>query len=334
MKKVLVTGATGLLGRVIVLQLLKQGVEVCAAKRTSSDLKDVQHSFQFYTENPNEWFKKIEWVDLDFKDSFSIQNALKDVSEVYHCAAKVSMNPKDRTEIYQTNLEGTKRLLYECDHIEKFCFISSVSTLDTFNADGQYDEECDFKHTLKHPAYATSKHFAEMEVWRAYSEGLKTVIVLPAMILGSGQWNGSTGVIFKTFRKNRFAFSGSVNFVDVRDVARMSIELMDKNIFGQRFIAVSGQESYFNFAKKVRTKLGLSIPKIIPKSLLNFGRVFNVFGFLIPALKMVNKENIEAVTSHHVLSNKKIKEVLNFEFIPLAESIDFHLENYVRDLKK
>ena len=59
-------------------------------KRKSSNLQEVRKSFQFYTETPNEYFDSIEWIEVDFEDIHSLQNALNGVEEVYHCAAKVS----------------------------------------------------------------------------------------------------------------------------------------------------------------------------------------------------------------------------------------------------
>jgi uncharacterized protein YbjT (DUF2867 family) len=70
---ILVTGATGILGRVIVLELLKRGKTVRATKRKSSNLQEVRKSFQFYTETPNEYFDSIEWIEVDFEDIHSLQ---------------------------------------------------------------------------------------------------------------------------------------------------------------------------------------------------------------------------------------------------------------------
>ncbi len=85
---VFVTGATGILGRIIVLELLKRGKEVRASKRPGSNLNEVRHSYRFYTDNPDDFFNKIEWVDVNFNDPDSLQAALKGIEEVYHCAAK------------------------------------------------------------------------------------------------------------------------------------------------------------------------------------------------------------------------------------------------------
>ena len=331
----LVTGATGILGRVIVLELLKRGKTVRATKRKTSNLEEVRNSFKFYTENPDEFFNKIEWVDIDFDDIDSLKIAVNGVEEVYHCAAKVSFHPDARKKMYHTNIDGTKNLLYACENssVKKFCFVSSIAVLDGFNEKGMMDEDSDFNSKLEHSAYAESKHFSEMEVWRASAEGLNVVIVNPGMIIGSGNWNESSGLIYENFTKG-FTFLGGTSYVDVRDVAKISVELMEKNIFGERFILISENKRYSEMTNFVRNKLGKSTPKILSKSVLNFAKILNFcFGWFIPSLKMANKANIESVTNLNPISNQKIRERLDYEFIPVEESLDFHLKNYRQDKK-
>ena len=332
---VLVTGATGILGRVIVLELLKRGKIVRAAKRRSSNLEEVRHSFQFYTENPDDYFNKIEWMNVDFEDIHSLQTAMIGIDEVYHCAATVSFHPADQRRMYHTNIEGTRNLLYACEgsQMKKFCFVSSIAVLDGVNEKDETDENSDYNQKLDHSAYAVSKHFSEMEVWRAAAEGLNTVIVNPGIIIGSGNWTQSSGMLFANLAKP-YTFSGGASYVDVRDVAKASIELMDNNIFNERFILISENKRYAEVASYVRQKMGLSSPKIIPSAVLTVGRVLNfVFGWLFSPLRMVDKVNTESVTSMSNVSNDKIVKTLGFKFIPVNESIDFHLENYRTDKK-
>ena len=331
---IFVTGATGILGRVIVLELLKRGKNVRAAKRKSSNLEEVKNSFKFYTENPDEFFNKIEWIDVDFNDSENIKNALNGVEEIYHTAAKVSFHPNFKREMYHTNIEGTKQLLYACENssVKKFCFISSIAVLDGLNENNEMDEDSNYNPKIDHSSYAVSKHFSEMDVWRASAEGLNTVIVNPGMIIGSGNWNNSSGKLFSTFEKNKYTFSGGSAYVDVRDVAKISVDLMEKNVFGERFITISENVKYADFGKMVRKKSGLKNLKILPKYLLKTGLFLNkILGWLIPPLKMISRNNVESITSFNRISNEKIKKELNFEFIPIQESIDFHYKNYKED---
>ncbi len=75
-----------------------------------------------------------------------------------------------------------------------------------------------------------------MEAWRAAAEGLNETIINPGIIIGSGNWNSSSGELFGSFEKYPFAMRGTAAYVDVRDVATIAVELMDKNIFDQKFI--------------------------------------------------------------------------------------------------
>src|SRR5690606_38092011 len=173
-----------------------------------------------------------------------------------------------------------------------------------------------------------------MEVWRASAEGLNTVIVNPGIIIGSGNWHESSGQIFKNFSRG-FTFAGGTSYIDVRDVAKVSIELMEKQIFGERFVLASENRRFVELATMVRKKLGKPAPRIIPKGLITFGRILNFFlGWLLRPLKMINRVNTETINSFQKISNRKITEKLDFKFIPIEESIDFHLTNYLSELKK
>lgn len=334
---ILVTGATGILGRVIVLELLKRGQTVRATKRPGSDLAKVQKSFRFYTAEPDHYFDQILWQDVDFDDDDSLALALQGVTEVYHCAAKVSFHPDDRRAMYDTNIRGTRNLLYACENssVSKFCFISSTAVLDGVDEHGNVTEDSSYNPKVDHSPYARSKHFSEMEVWRASAEGLNTVILNPGVIIGSGNWQASSGTLFDALRRFPFAMSGSTAYVDVRDVASVAVRLMDENVFGERFITVSGTELLLDVANFVRARLGLRPARLMPKAMLRVGYVLNVlFGWLFPQLRMMNKVNLETVTSRHSVSNQKIREQLDFDFIPVFESLEFHLKNYISDHPK
>ena len=334
---VLVTGATGILGRVLVLELLKQGKSVRATKREMSNLQEVKKSWDFYTSQADEYFKKIEWVEVDFEDLDSLRIALEGIEEVYHCSAKVSFYPKDEAEMFKTNIEGTKNLLYIAEEksVKKFLFVSSIAVFDKINEKGKIDEESGFDGKKQNSAYALSKYLSEMEVWRAYAEGMNTIIINPGVIIGSGNWGKSSGDLFPSFEKSPFSFSGGTAYVDVRDVAKIAVILMEKEKFGERYIIISENKKYKEVADKIRQFLGKNESVILPKFWLNLGYGLNLaLGWLFPYLRIISKENIKMLTEFTPISNKKIIKELNFQFISVKDSLDFHLKNYKNTFSK
>jgi len=315
----------------IPLPLVVPDPEHLTSKEIEKLVEEVKKSWFFYTADAEWLFEQIEWVDVDLWDLDLLRAALDGVEEVYHASAKVSFHPKDAQEMLRTNVEGTKNMLYiaEEKQVKKFLFVSSIAVLDEVNENGMIDENSQFNPKEEHSGYAQSKYLAEMEVWRSSAEGMNTIIINPGVIIGTGNWGNSSGELFTTFEKNPFTFSGGTVYVDVRDVTKIAVELMDKNKFGERYIILSENRKYQDLSDIVRLKLGKSKTKILPKSVLNFAYWLNVLlGWLIPSLKRVTKSNIEAVTSFTPISNEKIKRELNYNFIPINESIDFHLENY------
>ena len=112
-------------------------------------------------------------------------------------------------------------------------------------------------------------------------------------------------------------------------MANISVELMEKNVFGERFILISENKKYLEVANFIKQKLGKPASKLISNYLLKVGVFPNaIFGWLISPLRMVNAMNVKSVTEFNKISNKKITERLNWKFISVEESLTFHFKNY------
>ena len=140
---ILVTGGTGLVGSHLLFDLISSGKQVRVLKRNSSDFKLVQKIFSYYSDTPEMLAAKIEWVDGDLLDFASIEDSLDGISEIYHAGAAVSFYPADHKEMLKVNINGTTNLvnLALANKIDKFCYVSSVSTLGRAHSKGLTDEE-------------------------------------------------------------------------------------------------------------------------------------------------------------------------------------------------
>lgn len=325
----LVTGATGLVGSHVLLKLLQLGKTVVASKRADSDLGEVERVFSYYTSDYKELFKKIIWRDVDFSDVLGLDELLKDIKVVYHCAALVSLNSANRNQILKINCEGTANLVNACLHnkTEGFCYVSSITVLQNPDVSGDKDETVFWKNHPNQSAYSLSKHIAEQEVWRGIEEGLNAFIVNPGVIVGPGNWNRGTGKLFSTSYKGvKFYTEGINGFVGVTDVANIMIELMDKKIFGERFILVENNYSFKSILQSIHTELGKTPPAInAGRFFLNFGRVFR---FLLPDDLKINSSMIETLLGKTTYSNRKITGALNYKFVPIEEHIRFAASVY------
>ena len=109
---ILVTGGTGLVGCHLLYFLTKNNNKIKALHRKNSQLDIIKKVFSYHSENYEELFEKINWIEGDINDLVSLSNAFKDITEVYHCAAFISFDSKDFKSLEKINVEGTVRLLY------------------------------------------------------------------------------------------------------------------------------------------------------------------------------------------------------------------------------
>ena len=224
--KVLLTGATGLVGSHIVRHLLSlSNYEILATKRNSSKtdlLADIQD--------------QINWVECDITDVVQLATITKGIDIVIHAAALISFSPRDRKKLYEVNTSGTAHIVDCClaQGVKKLIYISSVSAYGAARNRLITEDDVWVDKPIK-SAYGHSKYLAEREVWRGQAEGLDTVIIAPSIVLGAGFWDAEPAIVQKVADGMKYYPSGTNGIVDARDIAEMIGKVLTSNISGQKF---------------------------------------------------------------------------------------------------
>ena len=335
---IFITGATGLLGSHILVELLKRGKKVRALKRQNSDLTSVKAVFSHYfKDNANEEFNKVEWVEGDILDICSLEDGMEGCTIVYHCAALVSFKKRDFKKLLKINKEGTANVVNVSLHhqIKQFCHVSSTAAIGKSNKKAINDETNKWVTSRDNSNYAISKYSAENEVWRGKEEGLDVVIINPSVIVGIGDLNKSSLSLFKVVKKGlKFYTPGANAFVDARDVAYVFCELSERNIVNERFLVIGENMAFKTLFEKIASEFGVKPPTIKVKKWMAgvAWRIEGVLAFLFGKNQTITKETAQSSMTVTKFSNQKIKTVLDFEFIPInkavADAVVFFKENY------
>src|SRR5690606_34357034 len=131
------------------------------------------------------------------------------------------------------NVESTTNLVNEAllQDVRKLLYVSSVAALGRSEEKKEISEEEQWEESKYNSSYGLSKHMAELEVWRALGEGLDGVVVNPDIILGEGNWDeGSARLMKVVYNEFPFYTSGINAWVDVQDVVKAMVQLMDSNV--------------------------------------------------------------------------------------------------------
>lgn len=310
---ILITGASGLVGSHLIKTLVQQGKYVRALYHSSIPQFD--------------YANKVEWVHGDILDVPSIEDAMSGVKQVYHCAAIVSFNPKQKELLHKTNIDGTANIVNVCldNNVEKLVYASSVSALGRIRQSERVSEKMQWSEETNNSEYGKTKYFAEMEVWRAVGEGLKAVIVNPTIILGSADWNKGSSAIFKNVY-NQFPWytDGVTGFVDVEDVAKAMIMLMESDISTERFIISAENISYGELFTLIAKTFGKNPPhkKVTPLMAEVIWRAEAFRSSFNGRQPLVTKETAKTAQAKVRFDNSKLLKFLpQFQYTPLKQTI-------------
>ena len=320
---VFVTGGTGLVGSHLLLNLAKTGNTIRALKRENSDTEVVQRVFAFY--GNADLYEKVFWVDGDITDIISLEDGIGEAKYVYHTAALVSFNPKDKQKLYQFNIEGTANVVNACleKGVEKLCYVSSTAAVGKSKNNEAAVESNSWDEEEVNSNYAISKHYAENEVWRGVAEGLSAVIVNPCVIIGPGDWSRSSGTLYKTIQKGLKFYTGGANsFVDVRDVVDAMDMLMNSDIESDRFLLIGENLSYKELFQKIAVSIGVNPPTILVKGLWIdlFWRLEKVRTFFTGNAPVVTSESAQSAVNKVTYSANKFTSKMNYTFRDIDEA--------------
>ena len=254
---VFITGGNGLIGSYTTRLLLERGYSVRLLRRQGSRL-------DWLTDVAD----RIDWVEGDVLDSTLLLNAIQPGDWVVHAAALVYFDPSQREKMFKVNVEGTANVVNAClqKHASKLCFVSSVAALGRSKRNPLIDENTPWEASEFNTAYAHSKYLAELEVWRGVAEGLSAVVVNPSVVLGPADWERSSTQLFKyAWDEHLFYPAGTINYVDVRDVAEAIYLLLRSDIIAEKFILNAGNITHRELLLGMAACFGKNPPKFEAK---------------------------------------------------------------------
>lgn len=325
---ILVTGGSGLVGSHLLFELIRSGnkLPIRATTRCLSQERQFRKLASLYDDLPESSLDHIQWIQADLSRPETLEATMDGITQVYHCAAAVSFDPRKDALIHATNVEGTAALvdLSIQHHVEKFCFVSSIAAIGG-GGDAHRTEDMDWDNGSRRSYYSQSKYLSEMEVWRGVAEGLPAVIVNPSVIIGPAAWGeSSTAFFMRAQRGMRYFVPGGTGFVDVRDVSRAMVALMHGDKWGQRYIVNAENMLYEDFFKAVCRSMGAAMPtKLLPRFTANLAwRAEWLRSKLTFSPPRLTQNTIRTSYERSFYCSDKLKSELNIVYTSMDQCID------------
>lgn len=331
----LVTGATGLLGTHLMMELLSRGERVRALVRPKANRNSVADVFRFCN---NHRFGDIEWIEGDVLDIDSLEEAMQGCSHVFHCAAIVSYHPSERAEMYRVNIVGTANVINIAIHLGniKVGFISSIAAIGKAKNNEHVDEESEWVENDMNTHYAITKQLSELEFWRGLHEGLEGVAFNCGFIIGPGNFERSSPSLFRKLNEGMsFYPPGGTGFIAASDAAKCIAELTIGPATHERFILVTENRSMKEIFQLVAKSLGVKIPSQEAKPwILQLARIAEWLKEKTTGRKaLVTRETVNNASLRFYYDSKKLQQAFQFEATPIEHAIQQTAEYFKQSIK-
>ena len=320
--KVLVTGANGLLGHQVVVELLKRNHQVSIIVRSRRNIHFDQNDIEVHTGN--------------FTDYEHLKTAAKGCDAIIHIAAVTATDLLHYEDYHQINAVGAGLIVKVLEELEinNLVFVSTANTVGYGSPIQLADETQPIQFPFSNSFYAQSKVEAERIFTEASKNPNKHIIIInPTFVIGAFDPKPSSGKMILLAYKKRFMFipKGGKNFVAVRVVAEAVCNALTQGRSGENYLA-SGENLSFKEFYTLQKQIGnyrqvlIDIPDFILKVIGLVGDLLRKLGIKTEICSM----NLRQLMVREYYSNLKAKTELNLREsvleIAVKEAIDWFKE--------
>lgn len=327
----LVIGATEMVGAHLTCTMLKQGLRVRCTKRKGDDILITKHYLSFYSNDYENLFSEIEWVDADSSDLESMLDAMEGI-DVAFCCERPYLNSKHH---FNDNIDEMRNILVAVQdaEVEYFYYLSSFEALGEEADCKEITETSERNPKGDYPVMSQLAYLCEMEVQRALNEGVKGGIVNPTVVIGPGDWKKDTSRIFTYALLKSYYTKGVTGFVGVNDVVKCLMSMAKKRITGEKFILCSQCISYYQLLKYIADSFGIKPPNKYANGFrLMIGKIMVFFKSLfIGRRPFIDDEFLNRLVSFKLYSNTKSMGRIIVDYEPIDQVVDEVCAIYLKD---
>lgn len=318
---VIVTGATGHIGNVLVRELLARGEVVRALVLPDDDKLPLAGL-------------DIETVHCDITDPISLKSAFAGAELVFHLAGIVTIMPGMASVLERVNVGGMRNVIAACraSGVCRLIYTSSIHAIAEPPHGTVIDESQPFDPDRVLGDYARSKARATLLLLDEVRKGgLDAVICCPTGIIGPWDYGiSNVGQLILDFASGHLKsyVSGAYDFVDVRDVARGLVLTADKGQPGRHYIFSGAQVQVPELMEELARDIGYPAPTYrIPTVIARTAGIFaSVYYRLLRRKPVFTAYSIDVLRSNSLVSSARAREELGFTSRPWQESIRDHVE--------
>lgn len=310
--RILVTGATGLLGNNLIRTLLDHGHSVVAAVRAASNRDPLRNL-------------DLEILEIDFFDPSDLSMAVQNVDVVVHAAAVIQLGWSRLEASRKFNVDVTRQLAQAARR--KNVRMIHVSSVDALGVGPGKDIGDESKLDPPNPgcSYVVSKRESETEFLLEVANGLDGLIVNPGFMIGPHDWKPSSGEMMLFLQRSIIFFcpGGGCSVTDVRDVADGIVSAIEHGQAGQRYILAGTNMTYFELWTMMANVMGSQRPKRNMRKPLA-----SCAGWVGDFISRFRKEELalnSAATSmgqlFHWYSSEKAQRELGYQISPAEDAV-------------